>query len=165
MTGVIAFWTAALAVLGGLLFWRNKTRYRRKSMAWLVGTSTVELTILFLTATFLPALLIVWLVVWATRSIARPWVQTTLGVLTGVLFGFLSNVAVEGLILLGVCAIDMKTGQHDGGFLQCWQRAKISEARSSRQERLVAAAGEPLPVTAVRVDASQRTVSRIPKAG
>lgn len=129
MKSVIAFWIAALAVVGGLLFWRNTKRYRRKSVTWRLGKSVVELLVLILTAAFLPALLIVWLVSWATRPIKTPWLRTTIGVLTGVLFGFVSNVAVEVLVLLGVYCIDMRTGAHDGGFLHCWRRAKISEAR------------------------------------
>lgn len=98
-----------------------------------MGKSAAELAVLFLTAAFLPALLIAWLVVWVTRPIKRPWVRTTVGVLTGVLFGFMSNVALEVLIILGVFSIDMKTGAHDrGGFLNCWRRAKMSESARNR---------------------------------
>ena len=128
MKSVVAFWATAIAVLGGLLFWRNRTKYQSKSSAWLLGKSGVELLILFLTAAFMPALLIVWLVVWATRSIENPWLRTILGVVTGIVFGFVSNVAVEVLVILGVFSIDMKTGAHDqGGFLHCWDRAKQAD--------------------------------------
>lgn len=132
MKSVIAFWTVALALLGGLLFWRNKRKYRHKSPWWLLGKSSVELLVLGLTAAFLPALLIVWLVTWVTRPIARPWVRTVVGVLSGIAFGFLSNVAVEVLVLLGVFSIDMKTGTHDrSGFLNCWRRAKAAEKQAA----------------------------------
>jgi hypothetical protein len=130
MKSVIAFWSVALATLGGLLFWRNKRKYARKSVPWLLGKSAVELLILGLTAAFSPALLIVWLVTWVTRPIETPWLRTVIGVLTGVTFGFLSNVAVEVLLILGVFSIDMKTGSHErSGFLNCWSRAK-HEAQS-----------------------------------
>jgi len=141
MKSIIAFWTGALAVLGGLLFWRNKKKYRAHSAVWLLGKTVVELLVLGLTAAFLPALLIVWLVTWVTRPIKTPWVRTVVGVLTGVTFGFLSNIAVEILLLLGVFSIDMKTGAHERtGFLHCWRRAQRAETQSTTSVPTAAAA-------------------------
>jgi len=140
MKSMIACWTAGLTIPGGLLFWRNKSRYHDQSTARQAGKSVVELVILFLTATFLPALLVVWLVVWATQPIKTPWLRTTVGVLTGVVFGFLSNVAVEVLVLLGVFSIDMKTGTAEpGGCLNWWRRATISDVRQQQETQRVAA--------------------------
>jgi hypothetical protein len=128
MKTVIAFWAAVLAFAGGWLCWRNRKRYMKKSVVWLISKSVTELLVLLLTASVLPALLIVWLVVWITRPIKTPWVRTVIGVLSGISFAFMSSFALEALIFLGIFAIDMKTGEHEGGFLHCWKQAKSEQS-------------------------------------
>lgn len=134
MKTVIAFWSLVLALLGGLLFWRNWKRYNQKSVTWLLGKSTLELLILFVTAVFMTPLLIVWLVAWATRPIKNSWLRTIFAVLYGITFGLLSTFALEVLIFLGIFSIDMKTGAHESsGFLACWKRAKDEESQPAIQ--------------------------------
>jgi hypothetical protein len=130
MTKVVAFWAAALALIGGLLLWRNSKRYPERTRLWLVSKAGFELIILLLTATLMPALLIAWLVVWATKPIKSPWVRTIVGIVSGVCFGFMSNLAIEALVFFGIFAVDMKTGAHErGGFLNCWKRAKEEQGQ------------------------------------
>lgn len=124
MKTIVALWTVVLTAVGGWLFWRNTKSYASKSRLWVLGKTAIEVFTLFVTATLMPALLIVWLVVWVTSPIKTPWIRTFVGVLSGVCFGFLSSFALEALIFFGIFAIDMKTGAHcDGGFLNCWKRA------------------------------------------
>lgn len=129
----IAFWTVAIALLGGLLFWRNRKRYRRRSAVYLIGKSLLELVLLLTTAVTLPGMLIAWCVMWATKPVKRPWMKAVVGVFTGILFGFLSSFALEALVFCGIFAIDLKTGEHDSsGFLNCWRRAKLEEKAAMR---------------------------------
>lgn len=125
---LVGLWAAAIALAGGFLFWRNKRCYQRR-WQWTLTKSLCEVLVLFLTATMMPALLIVWLVVWITGPIKRPWVKTLVGVLGGIGFGFLSSFALEVLVFLGLFAVDLKTGESEGGYLNCWKRAKIEEER------------------------------------
>lgn len=135
---IAMLWAAAIAIVGACLFWRNRTRYRSRSVIWQAGKSLVEMIVLFLTAAVMPALLIVWLVVWVTKPIKTPWVRTITGVLSGVLFGFCSTFALEALIVCGIFAIDLKTGAHEGGFLHCWKRAKDEDEAKSHPVSIVA---------------------------
>ena len=128
MKPIVMLWAAAIAIVGSCLYWRNRSRYRKKPVVWVAGKSLIEILVLFLTAAVMPALLIVWLVVWVTWPIKTPWVRTVVGVLSGVTFGLFSSFALEALIFFGIFAIDMKTGSHEGGFLHCWKRAKAEEA-------------------------------------
>jgi hypothetical protein len=128
---VIAFWAGVLALVTGILFWRNHRRYKPRSVFWLMSKTLTELLVLVLTASVLPGLLIVWLVVWVTKPIKKPWVRTVVGVLGGIAFGLLSNFALEALIFFGIFAIDLKTGEHEGGFLRCWKRAKQQEEQNA----------------------------------
>jgi hypothetical protein len=137
MKTLVALWAAIIALAGGWLFWRNRRRYAGKTWKWLLVKSVCELLVVLLTATMMPALLIIWLVVWATSPIKKPWLRTVVGVFSGVLFGFLSNFALEILIFLGLFAVDLKTGESEGGFLNCWRRAKKEE--QERGIHLVAA--------------------------
>lgn len=129
----IVFWTVAVASVGGLLFLRNTKKYRQKSGVWRIGKSTIELLLLCLMATCLPALLIAWICMWICKPIKRPWVKATVGILSGVTLGFCSHFALEALVVLGAFGIDLKTGNQDGGFLQHWRRA------AKREEEIAAA--------------------------
>lgn len=120
-----AFWAAMIAALGGLLFWRNTVRYRHKSGLWRMGKSILEMVLLIATAQFLPGMLIAWLVLWATRPIQSGWLKTLVGVITGIFFGFMSNIFAELLVLCGVFAVELKTGdQEKAGLINCYRRVK-----------------------------------------
>lgn len=121
-----AFWAAMLAALGGLLFWRNTVRYRQRSGLWRIGKSALELVLLIATVQFLPGMLIAWLVLWATRPIRNGWLKTMVGVFAGITFGFLSNIVAELLVLFGVFAVELKTGEEDkSGLINCYRRVKV----------------------------------------
>jgi lysylphosphatidylglycerol synthetase-like protein (DUF2156 family) len=128
MKTLITFWALAVTFVGGCLLWRNRLRYKRKSWFWTLGKSLSETALLFLTAALLPALLIVWLVLWITKPIKKPWVKTLVGVLSGLVFSLCSSFMLELLVVLGIFAIDLKTGDGKGGFLHCWEQAKAEEA-------------------------------------
>jgi hypothetical protein len=120
-----AFWAAMIAILGGLLFWRNTVRYRHKSGFWRIGKSALEMVLLVATAQFLPGMLIAWLVLWATRPIQNGWLKTVVGVVSGITFGFLNNIFAELLVLFGVFAVEIKTGEEDkSGLINCYRRVK-----------------------------------------
>lgn len=133
-TAWLAFWATALAIVGGLLFWRNTRRYFMRSVLWRIGKSLIELVILVTLAAFLPALLIAWIVLWICKPIKKPWARAVVGVLSGVALALCSHVALEVLVVLGAFGIDLKTGVHEGGFLNCWHKAK------NREKQLASAA-------------------------
>jgi polyferredoxin len=126
-TAWLAFWAVAITIVGGLLFWRNTKRYRLKSAVWRMGKSIVELLILVALAAFLPALLIAWIVLWICKPIKRPWARAIVGVVSGIGLALCSHVALEILVILGAFGIDLKTGAHEGGFMNCWRKAKNRE--------------------------------------
>lgn len=139
MKPMVALWALAIAFVGSCLYWRNWTRYRKRSKVWLLWKTVIETVVLFLTAAAMPALLIVWLVVWITRPIKTPWIRTVVGVLSGAVFGLFSNFALEALVFMGIFAIDLKTGAHEGGFLHCWRRAKEEDRNHAEMKEALAA--------------------------
>jgi hypothetical protein len=129
MKTVLAFWASTVVFLSGLLLWRNKRKYPRKPVVWLMTKSLTELTILVVSALRLPALLCAWISLWVTRPIKQAWLRTTVGVLLAFGLGWLSMFAMELVLLMSVFSIDEITGE-DQGFLKNWKHAKeADEAR------------------------------------
>jgi hypothetical protein len=118
----IAFWTTALALLLGLLFWKNTKSYAQRSRLWRLGKSLVDFALILMAAIRLPALLIGWCVLWATRPIKHPALKATVAVIAGLLFGLAGHAAMEILVLCSVFAVDLVTGR--AGFLRRWEESK-----------------------------------------
>lgn len=130
MKTVLAFWTATIVFLSGLLLWRNKRKYPAKTVKWLMTKSLTELTILVASAIRLPALLCAWIGLWVTKPIRQPWLRVTVGVLTTVVLGYLSLFAMEVVLILSVFSIDEITGEKEG-FLRNWNFARDHDRRRS----------------------------------
>ena len=106
----IAMCLSILALLG-LAWWKNKYSYSTKTPRWRAVKSVVDTTLVVLSAMYLPALLISWIVVWLTRTVRGRGVQVTLAVIFGIVFGSISGYALEVLCVLGVISVDLVTGE------------------------------------------------------
>ena len=122
MKSWIAFWAAAIAVLGGLLFWKNTAQFGVKSLSWRARKSVIEMGLILMTAVYLPALLVCWCVLWLTRPIQNQSLRITMSVVLGVSLGVMSGWALELVVLASVFGIDTVTGRD--GFLRNWARAE-----------------------------------------
>jgi hypothetical protein len=129
MKTVVAFWTATVLLLSGLLFWRNKVKYPAKRVPFLIHKSATELSILVVSAIRLPMLLCAWISLWITRPIKAAWLRATVGVLVAIGLGYLCVFAMELVLLLSVFSIDEITGEKNG-FL-----GNLSKARAIDRHR------------------------------
>jgi uncharacterized membrane protein YphA (DoxX/SURF4 family) len=134
MKTVIAFWTATVLLLSGLLFWRNKVKYPTKRVPFLILKSATELSILMVSAIRLPMLLCAWISLWITRPIKAAWLRTTVGVLVAIGLGYLCIFAMELVLLLSVFSIDEITGEKNG-FLGNLARAHDADKRRTELAR------------------------------
>jgi hypothetical protein len=128
----LALWAAAIAVLAGLLFWKNSSLYPSKSRRWCAGKSFADLALILVAAAYLPALLITWCVMWITKPIKSPGLRATAGILVGAVLGLLSTAAtgvMELVVLVSAFAIDIVTGH--GGFLGHLDRYRQQELKKA----------------------------------
>lgn len=123
----MGFWILMAALLGGLLFWRNRSSYPEKSRKWNLGKSCVDFAIIASAAAWLPALLIAWSVLWLTRPIETPAYRMTMAVVSSLALGVLGAGAMEAIVIMSVFSIDLLTGRQ--GFLGHWNRLGVNPAK------------------------------------
>jgi hypothetical protein len=132
MKTVMAFWAGTLALLSGILLWRNKRKYRSKSVLWLITKSATELAILMLSAFRMPALLCAWIGVWVTKPIKASWLRVTVGVVLSIGLGWLMAFGMEIILLLSVFAVDDITGE-ENGFLKNLREARDADRNGTQR--------------------------------
>jgi|SRR5271166_802441 len=96
--------------LYGLAFWKNTRSYSFKTTNWRLGKSAIDCILVVLSAIYLPALLVGWVVMWLTKPINTRGVQITLAVILGIIFSSIGGVALEVLCILSIFAVDLLTG-------------------------------------------------------
>jgi hypothetical protein len=137
MKTVITFWTISIALVTGLLFWRNSKRYAHRPISFRLTKTLAEFVLIFLSAWRLPALLGAWIGLWLTKPIRDPRIKVTVGVLIAGLIGFCSVYVMELVILAAVFAVDGITGTGDG-FLSDWKKAKWADLERKNFHQKVA---------------------------
>jgi hypothetical protein len=131
----VALWVTLTVVLGALLFWKNSFTYPLYSTKWRVGKSLADLVLILFAAVRLPALLIAWCVLWATRPIRSPGLRTTAAVIIGATLGLLASATVgvmEIVVLLSVFAIDLVTGKQ--GFIGYREQYRQQQSRKVQHD-------------------------------
>jgi hypothetical protein len=138
MTWWKTFWTACVAILVGLAFWRNRKSYKRSNV-WCLIKSLIDVALVLGMAFRLPMLLGAYVIMWLTKPLNhRPVLRIAYGALIGIAIAFLSGFAIEFVVLAGIFAIDMVTG----GALRHWRsisaekldwRAEIFGPRAARK--------------------------------
>jgi hypothetical protein len=121
--------TIGAVILYGLAFWKNAKSYSWQPLQWRCIKSAADTTLVLLAAFYMPGLLIAWTVIWVVRGIKSPGMKTTFAVLIGVLLGSISGVALEILCILGICSVDLLTGQ--AGIYGWWTQPIPQDFMSS----------------------------------
>lgn len=111
MKKLYAAMTIGVLALFGLAYWKNTFSYSFKSINWRLGKSAIDCILVVLSALYLPALLVGWVVMWLTRPIQRRGIQITLAVILGIIFSSVGGVALEVLCVLSIFAVDLLTGK------------------------------------------------------
>lgn len=142
MKTIGALLVAGLALLGGLLFWKNTQSYRRKSVWWRAGKSAIDMGLIVVMAARLPALLVGWCVLWITRPIQNSALKTTLAIIAGIAFGLMGAYYMEALIFFSVFAIDLVTGAN------CFLKYKEKYRQKEAKQRVMEACDRDLRATA-----------------
>jgi len=112
------YWGALFASLLAVSLWRNNRKYQERSRWFRFGKAFMDAALVSLLATFCPPLLIAYCVLWATQFIPGDHViKTTCSVVAGLSFTLIGGFLLEGILFVGVIAIDLVTGK----FLHHWK--------------------------------------------
>jgi hypothetical protein len=127
MTKIILFWTTLFSFISGILYWRNIKKYKKRSKYWNFCKAISETFVLFLTAIFIPGLLIGWCITWIISPIKKIRLKIIFGIVISILLNCISTIAVELLIIIGIFSIDLKFKS----ILTCYKRAKTEENKKN----------------------------------
>jgi len=105
------FWAAMLAALLGLAFWKNSRSYPHKSRIWRLGKAVVDTGLVLLMVVYAPALLLMYVVLWLTSPFRTRVVQLGAGFAAALAVTHIAGVVVEAVVIVGIFAIDLVTGQ------------------------------------------------------
>lgn len=122
-----------ILALYGLAFWKNTKSYSFKTTNWRLGKSAIDCILVVLSALYLPALLVGWVVMWLTRGFQRRGVQITLAVMLGIIFSSIGGVALEVLCVLAIFAVDLLTGSQ--GIYGWWKTGPPEHFMSNLKEK------------------------------
>ena len=118
MTNWKVYWGALFASLFAVSLWRNNHKYQERSRWFRLGKAFMDAALVSLLATFCPPLLIAYCVLWATQFIPGDHViKTTCSVVAGLSFTLIGGFLLEGILFVGVIAIDLVTGK----FIHHWR--------------------------------------------
>jgi hypothetical protein len=112
------YWGALLASLLAVSLWRNNRKYQERSRWFRLGKAFMDAALVSLLATFCPPLLIAYCVLWATQFIPGDSViKTTCSVVAGLSLTLIGGFFLEGILFVGVIAVDLVTGK----FIHHWR--------------------------------------------
>src|ERR1019366_4845714 len=119
------YWLSLAATLLAVNVCINRRRYRGESKTWCFGKSLVDTTLVCFLAAFCPPLLCAYVVLWSVQYVsAEPVWKTTFSIVAGIGLAAIGGWFLEGVILLGLFAIDLVTGR----FVHHWRRAGAHSA-------------------------------------
>ena len=104
-------WAALLAALLGLAFWKNSRSYPHKSRIWRLGKAVIDVGLVLLMVVYAPALLLMYVVLWLTSPFRTRVVQLGAGFAAALAVTHIAGVVVEAVVIVGIFAIDLVTGQ------------------------------------------------------
>ena len=102
-----AYWTALVAALFGVVYFKNIRTYRDKTRYWQLGKSIIESILLVIAAAFMPAILVVYGSMYLTQNIKRPAIRIGIGFFVGTALMMTIGWALELLVILGAFAINL----------------------------------------------------------
>ena len=105
------FWVACITAMFGVAVWKNSISY--PAMKWYnrLAKAAVDTTLVVLMAVFYPALLVMYVVLWLTSPFKNKHAQVAAGFGGALLLGHLAGVVFEVVIIAGIFAVDLVTGQ------------------------------------------------------
>ena len=109
------YWATLVAILLGVLWFKNRHYYPTQSKKWNASKSLIECGLLVLAAAFLPAILTVYGGMWITKHIQRPGLRVGIGFITSIVMMLMLTNFLEFVVLIGVFAVELITGED--GFL------------------------------------------------
>lgn len=125
------YWATLITALLGVLWYKNRHFYPKQTKKWNAGKSLIECGLLVLAAAFMPLILTAYGGYWVTKRIARPGYRIAVGFCTGILMMLMITNFLELVVLIGVFAIEILTGED--GFL-----GHLEERRLQRDLKMVA---------------------------
>ena len=105
------FWAALVAALLGLAFWKNSQSYPGKSRLWRLGKAGIDAGLVKLMAVYAPALLLMYVVIWLTSPFRNKVLQVSAGFGAVLTVTHMAGVLFEAVLIAGIFAIDLVTGQ------------------------------------------------------
>lgn len=103
----ILYWTSLLGLLFGGLYLKNRHRHSDKTRQWQLGKSAIEMCLLALAAALMPAIIVAYASMWATKNIQRPAFRIGAGFMIGTLLFMTIGSVLEILVIVGIFAIDL----------------------------------------------------------
>ena len=104
------FWASAIAALAGFSFWKNTKSYGHKPCTWRLSKSLIDTALVVAMAVWVPALMVIYIVKWLTSPFKNRILQATASFAAVLVTGYLALTA-EILVLMGIFAVDLVTGQ------------------------------------------------------
>ena len=105
------FWTALMAALLGLAFWKNSRSYPHKSPLWRLGKAVIDAGLVVLMVIYAPALLLMYVVIWLTSPFRTKIIQVSAAFASILATTHLAGVVFEAVAVLGVFDVDLLSGQ------------------------------------------------------
>jgi len=118
------FWASAIAVLAGFSFWKNTKSYGHKPWTWRLSKSLIDTALVVAMAVWVPALMVIYIVKWLTSPFKNRILQATASFAAVLVTGYLALTA-EILVLMGIFAVDLVTGQIVARYEHQKQREEI----------------------------------------
>jgi hypothetical protein len=100
-----------MAALLGLAFWKTSRSYPCKSTLWGLGKAVIDTGLVVLMVIYAPGLLLVYVVIWLTSRFRNKIMQVSAAFASILTVTHLAGVVFEAVAVLGVCAVDLLTGQ------------------------------------------------------
>lgn len=104
-------WVGVSAVLFGVAYWKNTKSYPTTKWYIRLVKAIADVAIVVLMAIFCPGLLIAYIAIWLTGPFENKHAQAATGFASMLLFTHLAGVALEFIVIAGLFAIDLVTGQ------------------------------------------------------
>lgn len=109
------YWITLLAILGGVLYYKNYRAHTDKTRKWLISKTMIEGTLLVLAASFAPVLLIIfgslainnWIAVKFPSLQGKTAITAIIGFFAGSILMLASGFILEIPVLIGVIGIGM----------------------------------------------------------
>jgi hypothetical protein len=110
------YWAATCTLAGGLSLISNLRRYPSRSAVWIAGKSLLDLSLLLVLFSLLPALIVVYVTLFILDRVNETWEldrvwRITITIVTGLLVSKLAAVCFELVFLIGAVAMNVITGK------------------------------------------------------